>query len=117
MPLPLLFIGAIAVSGATGIGSTVKAGFDQNKSKMLNANTNDRLETGRFQFENTRNQTRDALAALGEEKVFVLNNSLRRFVDLFSQLKNVDFRDSVGLEELQKLHIDQDMLEELTMII
>ena len=116
MPLPLLFIGAIVVSGTAGISSGVKAGFDQNKSKKLNANTNDRLEASVFQLENARLQTRDALSALGEEKVFVLNNSMRRFVDLFTQLKNVDFRDSIGLEELQKLHIDQNILEEFTEI-
>ena len=116
MPLPVLFIGAIAISSATGIGSSVKAGFDQNKSKKLNANTNDRLEASAFQLENARIQTKDALTALGEEKVFVLNNSMHQFVDLFSQLKNVDFRDSIGLEELQKLHIDQNMMEEFTEI-
>ena len=31
----------------------------------------------------------------------------QRFLDLFTQLKNVDFRDSLGLEELKNFHIDQ----------
>ncbi len=113
MPLPLLFIGAIAVTGATGIGSGVKAGFDQHKAKLLNNNSNNRLETSAHRLENARIQCRDALEALGREKLFVLNGSMKRFIDLFSQLKNVDFRDSLGLEELKNFHIDQKEFEEL----
>lgn len=114
MPLPLLFIGAIAVTGATGIGSSVKAGFDQHKAKLLNENSNSRLESSAFRLENARIQCRDSLESLGKEKLFVLNGSMKRFLNLFTQLKNVDFRDSLGLEELRKLHIDKREFEELT---
>ena len=38
---------------------------------------------------------------------------MHNFLDLFTQLKNVDFRDSLGLEELKKFHIDQKEFEEL----
>ena len=107
MPLPLLFIGAIAVTGATGIGSSVKAGIDQHKAKLLNDNSNDRLESSAMRLENARIQCRESLESLGKEKLFVLNDSMERFLDLFSQLKNVDFRDSLGLEELRKFHVDQ----------
>jgi len=113
MPLPLLFIGAIAVTGATGIGSGVKAGFDQHKARLLNDNSNSRLESSAHRLENARIQCRDSLEALGKEKLFVLNGSMQKFLDLFIQLKNVDFRDSLGLEELRKLHIDQREFEEL----
>ena len=113
MPLPLLFIGAIAVTGATGIGSSVKAGLDQHKAKMLNANSNNRLEASALRLENARLQCRDSLEALGNEKLFVLNNSLQRFLNLFTRLKNVDFHDSLGLEELKNFHIDQKEFEEL----
>ena len=116
MPLPLLFIGIAAVTGATGIGSGVKAGFDQHHAKLLNTNTNNRLEASAIRLENARLQCRDALAALAKEKLFVLDGSLHRFVDLFSQLKNVDFRDSVGLEELKKLHLDQTDFGEIAKV-
>ncbi len=113
MPLPILFIGIIAATGATGAGAGIKAGFDQHKAKLLNNNSNDRLETSAYRLENARLQCRDALEALGKEKLFVLNGSMQRFLDLFTQLKNVDFRDSLGLEELKNFHIDQKEFEEL----
>ena len=113
MPLPLLFIGAIAVTGMTGIGSGVKAGSDQKKAKKLNENSNSRLEASANRLENARVQCHDSLEALGKLKLSVLNGSMHNFLDLFTQLKNVDFRDSLGLEELKKFHIDQKEFEEL----
>ena len=40
MPIPFLFIGIAAVTGATGAGKTVKAGVDQSRAKKINANAN-----------------------------------------------------------------------------
>ena len=114
MPLPVLFIGVIALSGGTGIGSGVKAFFDHNKSRKLNENTQARLEAAVIGLETNRVQCRDALNSLGEEKISILQNNMSRFIDDFSQLKNVDFRDSIGLEELKKLHIDLKDFEALT---
>ena len=44
MPIPILFIGIAAVTGAAGIGKTIKAGVDQSKAKKLNTNSNDRID-------------------------------------------------------------------------
>lgn len=35
MPLPLLFIGIIAFTSSAGVGGVIKAGFDENKAKLL----------------------------------------------------------------------------------
>ena len=113
MPIPLIFIGIAAVTGATGIGKTVKASFDQYKSKKLNANSEERMEYASGRLNEMRSQCGEALADLGQEKVFVLNNSVKHFLDSISRLKNVDFTNSIGLEELQRLHIDKKDFEEL----
>ena len=113
MPIPILFIGIAAATGAAGLGSTVKAGFDQSKAKRLNTNSNDRIEEAAERLETLRSQCGRALEALGHEKMFVLHHSVRAFLESFRQIKNVDFRDSVGLSELNKLHIDEASFEEL----
>lgn len=113
MPLPLLFIGIAAVTGATGIGKTVKAGVDQSRAKALNENSTERVEEAANRLDLLRKQCGASLEALGKEKVFVLNGSIKQFLDVFTQIKNVDFRESVGLTELSKLHIDQKDFEEL----
>ncbi len=113
MSVSLIFIGIAAVTGATGIGKTVKASFDQHKSKKLNANSEERMNYSVQRLNEMRAQCGDSLSDLGQEKVFILNNSVRHFLDSFTRLKNVDFQNSLGLEELEKFHIDKKDFEEL----
>ena len=113
MPIPLIFIGIAAVTGATGIGKTIKAGVDQSKAKQINTDANERVENAVERLDILRKECGAALEALGNEKVFVLNENMVSFVNDFQKIKNVDFRESVGLSELSKLHIDQKEFEEL----
>ena len=113
MPIPLLFIGAIAVMGATGVGMSVKAGFDQTQAKSLNDITDERVENAATRLDSLRKQCGAALQHLGEEKMFVLNGSIKSFLDSFRQLKNVDFKDTAGIMELSKLHIDREFFDEI----
>ena len=113
MPIPLIFIGIAAVTGATGIGKTIKAGVDQSKAKQINTDALDRVDAAVERLDILRKECGTALADLGSEKVFVLNENMMTFVRDFEKLKNVDFRDSVGLSELSKMHIDQKDFAEL----
>lgn len=113
MPLPLIFIGVAAISGVTGLTKTVGAAIDQNNAKKLNKNSNDRIEYAANHLENLREQCKKALDNLGKEKVFVLQNSIQRFLETFTKIKNVDFQNSVGLEELKHFHIDTAEFKEL----
>ena len=113
MPIPLIFIGIAAVTGATGIGKTIKAGVDQSKAKQINTDANERVENAVERLDILRKECGAALEDLGNEKVFVLNENMVSFVNDFQKIKNVDFRESVGLSELSKLHIDQKEFEEL----
>ena len=118
MPLPVLFIAVPAVLGSAGVGLTAKAGVDQHTAKKLNDKSNSRIENAGLRLERLREECGISLQKLGEEKLYVLNNSIKKFVDLFSQLKNVDFTNSIGLEELKKFHVDKkefDELEEMSM--
>lgn len=112
--LTAMFIGIAAVTGATGLSSLTKAGFDQHKAKKLNENSDERLEAAAERLDKLRTQCGSCLEALGKEKLFVLKHSIRDFLDAFTQIKNVDFRESEGLLEVKKLHIDQKEFEELT---
>ena len=116
MPLPLLFIGIAAVTGATGVGTTVKAGINQNNAKKLNRNSEERLAQAGERLNVLRKQCGDSLESLGAEKISVINGSLKDFVDTFSNIKNVDFTDSVGLEEIKKFHIDQKSFDDMAEI-
>ena len=114
MPLPLVFISIAAVTGATGVGATVKAGVDHNKAKKINLNSEERVADAAQRLEKLRLQCGEALQHLGEEKLYVLSGSIRAFLDTFTKIKNVDFENSAGLSELSKFHVDQTTFDEIS---
>lgn len=113
MPLPLLFIGLGAVTAAAGVGKTVKAGMDNSQAKAITESANGRIEDSSKRLDTVRKQCGNALECLGKEKITILNTSVKEFLDSFEKLKNVDFADSQGLNELNNLHIDSNVFAEL----
>ncbi|KAB7788373.1 hypothetical protein [Bifidobacterium cebidarum] len=108
-----LFMGLAAVGGVAGLGMGAKGGLDQFKADRLNDNSNNRIRWAANRLEQLREQCSQSLNALGKEKIIVLDGNIRRFLDAFGQLKNVDFTPSEGLDELEKLRIDKAAFEEL----
>ena len=113
MPLPLLFIGIGAVAGALGVGKSAKAVVDVNSANKLNKSATTLIEDARDLLERQRLACGRSLEKLGEEKLFILNSSITQFLDGFTRIKNVEFANTEGLDELSRLHIDSKEFEEL----
>ena len=111
--LPVFFITAAAATGLFGAGKTTKAVADNLKANTINTKANADIEEAKETLERQRKEVSEALQHLGEEKLFILNNNVNAFLRTFERIKNVDFRDSEGLEELKNLRIDQKDFEEL----
>lgn len=80
MPLPLLFIGVAAATGTFGVGSTIKAGIDANKAKVINRNANEIVQDSTDWLNAQRLACGNSLSQLGEEKVFILIVLSRNFL-------------------------------------
>ncbi len=117
MPLPLLFIGAAAATGALGVGKTVKAGIDTVNANSINKNANEIVEYSTRLLNAQRLACGNSLSRLGSEKLFVLNTSMTQFLDTFTQIKNVDFRETEGLDELHRLHVDEKEFTEMKTMV
>ena len=117
MPLPLLFIGIAAATGGLGIGKGIKAGIDNAHADTINKESTASIEKATDLLNRQREACGKALRVLGEEKMFVLNSSVNEFLNAFTQIKNVDFTESEGLEELRKLHIDEKEFTELKSMV
>ena len=105
MPLPLLFIGIAAASGMFGIGGTVKAGFDAQNAKQINKSANELVQESTDYLNAQRLACGNSLTRLGAEKMAVLNGTISDFLNVFTQIKNVDFKETEGLDELHRLHM------------
>ena len=114
MPLPILFIGAAAAaSGVFGAGKTVKAFTDNSKAGNLIKIANEEVAQARDTLEQKRLEVKDSFDNLGKLKMAVLSHNVLDFKNTFEQIKNVDFKDSLGLDELKNLHLDEVSFEEL----
>lgn len=117
MPLPLLFIGAAAATGALGVGKTVKAGIDTVNANNINKSADEIVEDSTKLLNAQRLACGNSLSHLGSEKLFVLNTSMTQFLDTFTQIKNVDFRETEGLDELHRLHVDEKEFTEMKAMV
>ena len=117
MALPLLFIGVAAATGSVGLGKSIKAGMDATEAKKINTSAEQMVEDATGYINRHRNACGTALTRLGEEKLFVLNSTMSGFLDTFSKIKNVDFTQSEGLDELKKLHLDQHTFQEMKSLV
>lgn len=117
MPLPLLFIGIAAATGGVGMVKGVKAGIGNAQADKINKESNIMVQEATELLNGQREACGRALRVLGEQKIFVLNSSVNEFLDTFKKIKNVDFTDSEGLEELRKFHIDEKDFAELQTMV
>ena len=117
MPLPLLFIGIAAATGSLGLGKGIKAGIDVNKANQINKSANELIEESSNILNAQRQACDNSLRQLGEEKLFILNSTMADFIKSFTRIKNVDFRESVGLDELKELQGDKKDFEELKELV
>lgn len=113
MPLPFLLLGAAAASGAAGIGAGIKGAINNKEANDVNNNAQNIIDTAHDRLDISRKATHSALESLGREKIYVLDNSVRKFIDSFEKLKNVDLESSAGLDEINKLKFDNASFEEL----
>ncbi|GHS94649.1 hypothetical protein FACS1894107_14740 [Planctomycetales bacterium] len=113
MPIPLI-LGALAVgAGVLGVKKTIDAISDNSDANDINADAEQIYSNAKEKLQNRRTRTETALETLGKEKLSILDGSVTRFVKVFEQLHNVDFTDSVGLEELKNFRLDKQSLLEL----
>jgi hypothetical protein len=113
MPLPLLFIAVAATTGLVGVGKSVKAAVDTHNANKINEEANDIVESAKKSTDRARKLCAEDLNKLGKKKINILDSSINHFIHSFGKLKNVNFRESKGLNEIGKLYIDSADFKEL----
>ena len=113
MPIPLLFIAIGAGTAALGVGKSVKAGVNQKDANDTNERAQDIVKMATDEANTSRKNSGDAITNLGKAKINILEDSIKPFIASFEKLHNVELTDSVGLNELQKFHIDEQSFGEL----
>jgi len=101
MPIPFILGGIAVAAGAFGVKKGLDAKEDMEEAKELAEYAQDLAREAEQRIEKARKSTSKAIEDLGRTKISILSTSMKEFVNSFSRIKNINFKDSVGLEELK----------------
>ncbi|STZ56014.1 Uncharacterised protein [Moraxella lacunata] len=106
MPIPIILGGLAAAAAVTGVAKGVKGVMDNNEAKELNELAQSIVEEAEFNLEQAKKHSQASLELLGTAKVTILNMSVKKFLELFRQIKNVDFEHDGNLGNLELTDFD-----------
>ena len=114
MPLPLIpIVIAMGASALLGAGKTAKAVINSKEADKLNDTASYIVNSSKESLELAKEQCSNALEYLGYKKLYILNDSVSKFIASFEKLKNVNFQSSVGMNELNKFIADEAKFKEI----
>lgn len=101
MPLPFILGAAAVAAGAFGVKKGLDAREDMEEAQDLLECAKEMSAEAENSIEKSRKGTAMTIENLGKTKIKILSTSMKKFVEEFSKIKNIDFQNSVGLEELK----------------
>lgn len=101
MPVPFILGGLAVAAGAFGVKKGMKAKKDMDEAKELNEDAQYLAKKAEDRIEKARINAAKSIENLGRTKIEILSSSMKMFVKTFSRIKNVNFKDSIGMEELR----------------
>lgn len=113
MPIPFLIAAAAVAVGGLGVVGGVVAKETMDEAKAVGAEGESIIKRAERKRDDARQETNEAVNDLGMKKLAILSDSIKIFVENFSKLKNVNFQDSVGMEELRDFTPRSDALGQL----
>lgn len=107
MPLPLLLGGAAILATAVGASSHKDAHETNEKAESLARKARGLYDDSKESLEVVQKDTEKLLLKLGNEKKKVLAGSMKKFVESYDRIKNIQLKESGGLTELSRFSIEQ----------
>lgn len=106
MPLPFILGGIAVAAGATGLVKGAKAIADNSEAKELNNQARDIVKRAEQELSEAKAHSQTSLEQLGKAKVEILDTSVKKFLELFEKIKNVDFKHDGNLGNLALTNFD-----------
>ena len=107
MPLPLLLGGAAVFATVVGASSHKDAHETNEKAESLVRKARGLYDDSKESLEAAQKDTEKLLLKLGNEKKKVLAGSMKKFVESYDRIKNIQLKESGGLTELSRFSIEQ----------
>ncbi len=112
MPLPLIPL-LLGGAGLFGAGKLAGSYLNNDEARKINADARELVDHGEDIMETAQNYTAKSLASLGEQKVFILEGSIKNFINIFSRIKDVKFETNSNIDELKDFQLDDKSFNSL----
>jgi len=109
MPIPFILAGAAIALGGYGVKKGVDAKDDFDSAERWNKKAQNIYDEAQKKLEDKKESTNKSLEELGYLKASIYNETLKDFIDIFKEIKNIDFSDNLALGTLKNLD-EQDIL-------
>ncbi len=114
MPFPALLVwGTVVATTAFGVKKSVDAVKTSNRADNVNKEARDIIDESSRKTDAARKRSHDAIETLGKTKINALDNIVKPFIEEFRKVRNISFRNTDGLSELNKLMLDKNDVAEL----
>ncbi len=113
MAIPIIFGVIAAVTGVAGAAKGVKGAIDTKEANDVQERAERILNNAKNRMERTRKSTTTSIEELGKTKLKAYGEEIKEFVEVFSKIKNVDLKESEGINELKKINITEETLNEM----
>lgn len=111
--LPLIPVAIIGISTLVAGKKGYDAVSDSNKADDINNRAKSIIAEAKSNVENAQQICSTSLQGLGKRKIFLLENSIDKFIKSYQKIKNINQKDSQGLDELNKFVMDEKSFDEL----
>jgi len=113
MPIPLIVGGLAAAAGLFGAKKAYDAHETNKRAESINNRAQYECDKAKQDAENRRAECQKSLERLGTAKLNVLNQGILPFVKSFKKIKNIELRNSAGLDELSKFNMTKEELADM----
>jgi hypothetical protein len=111
MPLPFILAGAAILAGSYGVKKGIDAKSDYDAAKRWNEKAQDLFNDAQSELETKRELAQQAMQSLGTLKFEIYDHALIPFIDVFSQIKDINFRDAKLTDASHLPRVSKDELD------
>lgn len=114
MALPVIPVaigmGIAALFGAYKGGNAI---LDNKEANNINDSIESVINDFTKRLDESREMCEQVLEQLGLSKYEALTKNISKFIDVFSQIKNIDFNQQIAFDELNSIEFSQEILKEI----
>ncbi len=116
MPIPVVLIGAAAVTGVLGIAKGGEAVIKNSEAKELLEDAQYMFDTKKSELEKYRGMTTNKLSNYGQLKIGIWDEQFSKFLRLFNMIKNVEIEGNVNTDDELSSKLTKEQLSEINQL-